>query len=197
MTFPTTPSDRVAELLIHIGRSSRTEGARSNLTPAQWTCLRFFARSNRSTRTPSGFASFHATTRGTASQIIKSLETQGMIIRRQSPDDGRSVFFDLTEDGSDALAVDPLADLIAVIDGLGADERTAFLTVLAQVTSSLAQRRGDRAFGTCGDCTHFTPGKHGGRCSCIPADIAAHEIDQLCASYRGQRFASGVTDGHA
>lgn len=195
MSLPSNTSDRIAELLIHLGRSSRSEDARSDLTAAQWTCLRFFARSNRSTRTPSGFASFHATTRGTASQIIKSLETQGLIARRKSPDDGRSVYFDLTRAGGAVLAEDPLGDLIAVIDGLKAAERATFLNVLGRMGSLLAESRGDRAFGTCGDCTHFTPTNDGGHCSCIPADIAADEINQLCASYRGLGLAGGIADG--
>lgn len=197
MTSPTTSSDRIAELLIHIGRSSRHTDASSDLTDAQWTCLRFFARSNQSTRTPSGFASFHATTRGTASQIVKSLEMQGMILRRNSPDDGRSVFFDLTDKGQATLANDPLGDLMTVIDSLSAREQGAFLSVLARMTSSLAEIRGDRAFGTCGDCTHFTPIDDGGHCNCIPADIVAGEIDQLCASYKGPASSGGRRDGPA
>lgn len=197
MTPPKTFSDRIAELLIHIGRSSRTEDAQSDLTAAQWTCLRFLARSNRSTRTPSGFASFHATTRGTASQIIKSLETRGMIIRRRSPDDGRSVFFDLTNDGTAALARDPLGDLIGVIDDLDARTRASFLSMLTGLSSSLAERRGDRAFGTCGDCIHFTPTHCGGHCKCIPADIPADEIDRLCASYKSQDIAREAAHGRA
>jgi len=73
---PYTP-DRIAELLVHVGRAAQSADARSELTAAQWTCLRFFARANGTTRTPSAFASFQATTRGTASQIIKSLERPG------------------------------------------------------------------------------------------------------------------------
>src|SRR6056297_1539531 len=95
---PQTP-DRIAELLVHVGRTARTEDAGSALTAAQWTCLRFFARANGSTRTPSGFASFQATTRGTASQIIKSLGRQGLVAGTRSDRDRRSVSFDLTDKG--------------------------------------------------------------------------------------------------
>ena len=183
MSLPEMPSDRIAELLIHIGRSSRHEDAGSKLTPAQWTCLRFFARSNRSTRTPSGFASFHATTRGTASQIIKSLEAQDMIVRRKSPDDGRSVYFDLTDAGHVALEKDPLGDLIAVLDSLDDADRAKFLLTLNRLTSSLSDSRGARTFGTCGDCTHFTHTAQSGYCSCISEEIELDQINQLCASY--------------
>ena len=41
---------------------------------AQLMALRFFARANSFSRTPSAFAEFQATTRGTALQAIKALE---------------------------------------------------------------------------------------------------------------------------
>src|SRR6056297_2870418 len=104
---PHTP-DRIAELLVHVGRAAQSEDARTDLTAAQWTCLRFFARANGSSRTPSAFASFQATTRGTASQIIKSLERRGLVVRRRSERDRRSVRFDLTEQGRAMLDADQL-----------------------------------------------------------------------------------------
>ena len=65
--------ESLAEMLVHVGRSARAEGREDRLTAAQWTALRFFARANQASRTPSAFASFQATTRGTASQTIKAL----------------------------------------------------------------------------------------------------------------------------
>jgi DNA-binding MarR family transcriptional regulator len=65
------------------------------LTPAQWAVLRYFARANRFSRTPSAFAAFHGTIRGTASQTIKSLETRGYLRRTRSEADGRSARLDL------------------------------------------------------------------------------------------------------
>src|SRR6056297_2046982 len=149
---PRTP-DRIAELLVHVGRAARSEDAGSELTAAQWTCLRFFARANGSTRTPSGFASFQATTRGTASQIIKSLERKGLVAGTRSDRDRRSISFDLTDHGRTMLAQDPLRDLIDVIDRLGATERNRFLTTLSRLASTLAIQRDAPAFGTCQDCS--------------------------------------------
>ncbi len=177
--------DRIAELLVHVGRAARSEDGRSELTAAQWTCLRFFARANSNTRTPSSFASFQATTRGTASQIIKSLESRGLIVRRRSERDGRSVRFDLTEIGQEMLAQDPLRDLMGVIDELGANERDRFLETLSRLASALAGLREVPSFGTCDDCSHFASVGGTAYCACIAAELAADEIDKLCASYRG------------
>ena len=181
---PETP-DRIAELLVHVGRAARSEDARSELTAAQWTCLRFFARANGSTRTPSRFASFQATTRGTASQIIKSLERKGLVARTRSERDRRSVSFDLTEHGHAMLSRDPLRDLIGLIDGLASDDRERFLDTLTRLAFGLALRREVPAFGTCQDCSHF--GKSGGSayCACMAEELAADEMTKLCASYRG------------
>src|SRR5215475_13325329 len=61
--------------------------------------LRYFARANPFSRTPSAFAAFQATTRGTASQAIKALEAGGYLVRQRSKADGRSVSLRLTSKG--------------------------------------------------------------------------------------------------
>ncbi|MEM8959621.1 MAG: MarR family transcriptional regulator [Pseudomonadota bacterium] len=183
MTDELQTPDRIAQLLVHIGRAARSEDAGSELTAAQWTCLRFLARANGSTRTPSAFASFQATTRGTASQIIKSLERRGLVAGTRSDRDRRSVCFDLTDEGSAILKRDPLRDLIGVIDGLGARERDRFLATLSRLTSTLAMRRELPAFGTCRDCSHFATSGDTAYCACMAAELAAADIPKLCASY--------------
>lgn len=175
--------DRIAELLVHLGRAARTEDTRSDLTVAQWTCLRFLARANGATRTPSGFADFQATTRGTASQIVKSLERRGLITRSRTQRDRRSVTLDLTEEGCAMLARDPLRDVIDVIDGLGTGVGENFLETLSRLASSLAARRNAVAFGCCRDCSHFEASGETGYCACMAAELAAEETGQLCASH--------------
>src|SRR5437016_14383870 len=77
-----------AELLLLAGRLVQAEGYDGELSPAQWMALRYFARANPFSRTPSAFAEFQATTRGTASQAIKALEAGGYLVRQRSK--GRS-----------------------------------------------------------------------------------------------------------
>jgi DNA-binding MarR family transcriptional regulator len=179
---PQTP-DRIAELLVHVGRAARSEGAGSELTAAQWTCLRFLARANSTTRTPSCFASFQATTRGTASQIIKSLERMGLVTGTRSDRDRRSVSFDLTDQGRAMLAQDPLRDLIGVLDGFGTAERDRFLTTLSRLASTLAMHRDLPVFGTCQDCRHFASSGGTAYCACMAEELAAVDLPKLCASY--------------
>jgi len=182
-TFDKSAPDRIAELLVHLGRAARSPCATSDLTAAQWTCLRFFARANGSTRTPSGFASFQATTRGTASQIVKGLEAEGLVARTRSVRDGRSVRFDLTEAGRAALRHDPLGDMIGVIGRLDAAERAGFLATLSRLVAGLADRRATPIFGTCRQCSHFAPQGDSGYCACMAAALAPEDIDRLCAVF--------------
>src|SRR2546430_17517743 len=72
-----------AELLLLAGRLVQAEGYDGELSPAQWMALRFFARANPFSRTPSAFAQFQATTRGTATQAIKALEAGGDLVRQR------------------------------------------------------------------------------------------------------------------
>src|SRR6187549_3244622 len=88
-----------AELLLQVGRLVQAEGYDGELSPAQWMALRFFARANPFSRTPSAFAEFQATTRGTATQTVKALEAGGYSVRQQSEADGRSVSLRLSNKG--------------------------------------------------------------------------------------------------
>lgn len=175
--------DELAEFLVHLGRAARGEDAGAALTPAQWTALRFFARANRASRTPSAFASFHATTRGTASQTVKSLEAKGYLTRRQSDQDRRSVRFELTGSGQAMLERDPLRHLAQSIARLGPAERGALARALPALVVDVATARGTNAFGTCGDCRHFSAREGGGHCACVAAELTPEEIGQLCASF--------------
>ena len=175
--------DELAELLVHIGRSARGEDSGAELTAAQWTALRFFARANRASRTPSAFASFQATTRGTASQTIKTLETRGLLMRRRSESDGRSVRFEVTAAGQEILATDPLRHLMAAIDHLPQPDRAALERILPELSAHLAAARGAASVGTCGHCDHFDSRGDGGYCACVAQSLAPFEIGQLCTRF--------------
>ncbi|MFN3847278.1 MAG: MarR family winged helix-turn-helix transcriptional regulator, partial [Paracoccaceae bacterium] len=176
--------EHIAELLVHVGRAACSEDGPSDLTAAQWACLRFLARANARTRTPSGFAAYQATTRGTASQIIKALEGRGMIARHRAEDDGRSVRLELTEVGRTLVSRDPLDALIGVIATLPEVDQARFQRLLSRIASAVANLRQSVAFGICLDCCHFTPADAGGTCACMAAQLGANETIQLCGSYR-------------
>src|SRR5436189_6150543 len=143
-----------AELLLQVGRLVQAEGYDGELSPAQWMALRFFARANPFSLTPSAFAEFQATTRGTATQAIKALEAGGYLVRQPFKTDGRSVSLRLTSKGEKALARDPFEVLVRAVDSLDTTEQTAMRRALHQVLSTLATSGARRQIGVCHDCTH-------------------------------------------
>jgi len=161
-----------AELLLLLGRLVQAESYDGELSPAQWMALRFFARANSFSRTPSAFAEFQATTRGTASQAIKALETGGYLVRQRSEADGRSVSLRLTDKGREAVARDPFEVLVCAVDSLDAEEQSAMHDALRHVLTTVAASGPHRQFGVCQDCAH-----RGGetRCSSTSATVSALE----------------------
>ena len=157
------PARETAELLVQVGRLLQAEGY-GELSPAQWMALRFFARANSFSRNPSAFAEFQATTRGTATQTIKSLEAGGYLVRQQSKVDRRSVSLRLTRKGKKKLARDPFEILVDAVNSLDAKERTAMRRALRQVASTLATNGAHRAIGVCQDCNALWPRDSAANC---------------------------------
>jgi len=182
-----------AELLLQVGRLVQTEGYDGELSPAQWMALRFFARANPFSRTPSAFAEFQATTRGTATQAIKALEAGGYLVRRPFKTDGRSVSLRLTSKGKRALTRDPFEVLVRAVDSLDARERTAMRRALNQVLSTLATSGAHRRFGVCQDCTHLgremcgdlrSTGPSAAECLFLGVPIQAKDAGLLCVHFQ-------------
>jgi DNA-binding MarR family transcriptional regulator len=186
------PSERaVAEMVIQLGRSICCEGP-GGLTPAQWTALRYFSRANRFSRTVSAFARFHLTTKGTASQTVKSLVGRGLLTRTQSDRDGRSVTMDLTSQGRALLAQDPFEVLVAALGQLPQRQRDDVATGLARVLDDLACGRGGRRFGVCKDCSFLRGACEPGQpaaftCRLVEEPLQWEETRQICVNFRPER----------
>lgn len=182
-------AQRAAEMLVHVGRIARCEAQAPSLTAAQWSALRFFAHANRISRTPSAFARFHATTRGTASQTVKSLEMAGYLARQRADEDGRSVVFDLTASGWAQLAADPINRLSAAIEGLPEGQREALSSALQNLAGALSEERDGQGFGSCGACAYLdtqTDSSCPYRCLCTGTTLSASDFGRLCANFSPQ-----------
>ncbi len=174
----------VAEQVVHLARLVHGGGRDDGLTPAQWTALRYFARANRFSRTPSAFSDFHATTRGTASQTVKSLVAMGLLERRPNEQDGRSALIEVTPAGQARLQEDPLGALGALIDTLPEGDRQAFSATLARLTGAMARLRASPVFGNCVDCGHCDTSLAGpAYCRCTQTLLVESEMRALCADF--------------
>lgn len=179
----------IAELVFHLGRIASGEGLVEGLTAAQWAVLRYFGQANRFSQTPSAFAAFHGTTRGTASQTIKSLEAQGYLTRMRSEDDGRSVRLVLTEKARSILANDPFESLVRAADSLPTSVQSHFANALQRMLGQVAQERGKPPFGTCTSCQHL---KSDGfsrderipyACGFTREPLRLEELDEVCINF--------------
>jgi DNA-binding MarR family transcriptional regulator len=145
-----------AELLLLVGRLVQADSYEGELSPAQWMALRFFTRANSFSRTPSAFAEFQATTRGTASQAIKALEVGGYLVRQRSKADGRSVTLRLTDKGHEMVARDPFEVLVRAVGSLDPQKQTAMREALHRVMATLAASGTHQHFGVCRECAHLS-----------------------------------------
>ena len=191
----------IADLILHLGRIAAGDGLAGRLTPVQWAGLRFFARANRFSRTPSAFAAFHGTTRGTASQTVKGLVARGVLRQTRSKSDGRSVKLDLTAKGRAILAGDPIETLVRAADALPAGVRADFSVTLQRMLGRVVSQTGKPFFGTCETCVHFEGG------SCCQEGLPAHvcgflneplmdeERNGLCINFASGKPGSPRTPG--
>jgi DNA-binding MarR family transcriptional regulator len=187
-------SDRaLAELVAQLGRIAYGEGFVDGLTPAQWTALRYYARANRFSRTVSAFAEFHATSRGTASQTVKSLVNQGYLTRTRSERDGRSARLDVTEKGKAALADDPLEILVGAAQALSPTARMSLESALERMVRYVARERGRCPFGMCPSCLHLrgdgscVKGRPPYECGFLDEPLEEAELDRVCVNFEPGR----------
>jgi DNA-binding MarR family transcriptional regulator len=179
----------IAELVFHLGRIASGEGIAEGLSAAQWAALRYFGQANRFSRTPSAFAAFHATTRGTASQTIKSLEIQGYLTRMRSEEDRRSVQFVLTEKARGILANDPLESLVRAAESLPPSVQGHFGSAIYRMLGQVAQERGKPPFGTCTSCQHLESdgcnreGQVPYSCGFTSEPLLLEELDGVCINF--------------
>jgi len=172
---------RVAELALQLGRAAYGESTAASLTPAQWMALRFFARANRFSRTVSAFAEFHSTTRGTASQTVKSLVERGFLTRIRSTRDGRSATFNLTDKARRQLARDPFEAVVRAATTLSPSQRDRTASGLRLILRKLSVDRERPAPGICTLCGHLAGGGDTGfTCRLMHEPLTAAELEQLC-----------------
>ncbi|MFH0302771.1 MarR family transcriptional regulator [Bradyrhizobium sp. 31Argb] len=192
-----TLARETVELLVQTARIWHFEGSRHGLRDREWMALRFLARANQFSRTPSALATFVGTTRGTASQIVKVLERKGFLVRKPAAEDKRSVILYVTAQGEKFLGHDPVNVLVKAIAVLSVDRQTSSRDALRQVLDWLDITQQRHHADICRECTFLTENSADGAtgnagpqftCRFFRAAITADETTLLCATFeRGRR----------
>ncbi len=152
---PSPEALEAAHLIDRLERLARSDEQVGDLNPAQWEALRYLARANRFSRTPAALADYLASTRGTVSRTLASLEAKGYVTRADNLRDGRSVEFVLSADGERTLKRDPLRRLAKDVEHAAGADVVALRDALRQTLHTAITRNRGRAFGVCRTCHHF------------------------------------------
>ena len=190
MTIHHSRPQLLADLLIHLARRAAAPVTASKLTAAQWSALRYFAHASDSSCTPSAFAEFHGTTRGTASQTVKSLVSEGLLSRTTNPEDKRSVAFRITSSGQRVLTADPAAKLMNAIAHLSDSRQKQLQQDVQQLILALgseAPMPEGIAFGSCEGCVHFQQScatESVGTCSASNMPLKLGDEYRICCQYQ-------------
>ena len=173
-----------ARLLDRLQRLVRAGELSGELNPVQWETLRYLSQANRFSRTPAALADYLASTRGTVSRTLASLESKGYVRRAESAHDGRSVEFTLTKKASDTLKLDPLLTIAKDIEkAAGRDLGEVVENLREMLHTAIARNRG-RAFGVCVSCRHFRVDQHTGpaphHCALLNEPLSDADSDAIC-----------------
>jgi DNA-binding MarR family transcriptional regulator len=186
-------AERLAILIDRLARLSRELQYRDGLNPAQWETLRYLAKANRYSRSPSALAGYLGTTKGTASQTLISLESKGYVARNRCPEDRRQINLTLTPRGKELVGKDPIAGVQATAEKLlleiGVEEMGApMVQGLSRLLHDLQARHGVKEFGVCSECNLHcvelaanAPSSF--RCGMTGDALNASEASLICVEY--------------
>lgn len=173
-----------ARLLDRLQRLARAGELTGGLNPAQWEALRYLSLANRFSRTPAALADYLASTRGTVSRTLASLESKGYVRRAESAHDGRSVEFALTKKASDTLKQDPLLTIAKDIEKAAGRDLGDVLDSLREMLRTAIARNSGRAFGACASCRHFRtnqrPGPSPHHCALLNEPLSDADSEAIC-----------------
>jgi DNA-binding MarR family transcriptional regulator len=177
-----------ASLVDRLARAVHCLQYAEGLNPAQWVALRYLGCANRYSRTPTGLAEFLATTKGTASQTLKSLEQKGYVQRSEHATDRRKCLIELTDSGREVLARDPLRRVQAAAAGCEGELDSA-IAVLANLVRQIQEGCGMREFGVCLQCGHRKTGSSCGKtaenvCGLTGEAISQPDVKKICVNFR-------------
>lgn len=178
--------DDILILLERIGRVLQNDGHSEGLKPTQWEALRYFARANRFSRSPSALTAYLGMTKGTVSQTVSALEKKGLVEKATGDADRRLVRIELTAKGQKLLSRDPLEALASSFSRLPASQRQDLKDELGAFLRSTLRQRGGRPFGACKTCRYFQKNASGGaphKCGLLQEPLSSTDSELVCVEH--------------
>ena len=168
----------VRDLINRLARLDSARGWAGNLNPTQLSMLGYLAQANRFSRSPSHVAEYLGTTRGTATQSLKSLLQKGYLTELRSEVDKRVISYELTKTGQ--LVARTPAPLQTALASLGHEERQVLQRILNSLLLDIITRNKGREFGFCRDCIHHQNRDGAPYCALLTLALTPDEAGQIC-----------------
>ncbi|MEZ5895079.1 MAG: MarR family transcriptional regulator [Parvularculaceae bacterium] len=179
-------ADDILILLERIGRVLQNDGHSEGLKPTQWEALRYFARANRFSRSPSALTAYLGVTKGTVSQTVSALEKKDLIEKTTRDADRRQVRIDVRAKGQRLLKRDPLDAMASALSSLPARQRQEMKDDLSAFLQATLRQREGRAFGACRTCHYFKKNAPGGaphKCGLLDEPLSAADSELICVEH--------------
>ena len=177
----------ILQLLVQSADTWLFEGNLSGLGDREWMALRFLAGANRFSRTPTALASFLGATRSAASQIAAALQNKGLVVRKPSTEDKRSIVLCITAEGERFLDRDPINVLRNQVEALEAGEQSQLHDTLGRVLTGLDVANRRHRADICSRCMFLVEsggGKdHHFKCLLFRKSLAPKDTTLLCAYF--------------
>ncbi|WP_108816332.1 MarR family winged helix-turn-helix transcriptional regulator [Loktanella sp. Alg231-35] len=168
----------IRDLINRLARLDSAQGWTGDLNPTQLAMLSYLGQANRFSKSPSHVAEYLGTTRGTATQSLKSLQQKGYVAERRSEVDKRVISYELTVTGRE-MSRSP-APLQAAVSSLSTKERQTFHQLLQSALLDVLARNKGREFGLCKNCQHHQESNKGPYCALLDVELTRDEADQIC-----------------
>ena len=127
----------LAESLELLARTLHARGYAEELFPAQWTALRYFARTPPPRCTASDLARFQGLANGPVSRTVRTLIHKGLLAKAATQPRGRAEVLEVTVTGLAMLEIDPTLAVQAAIDAVDEPDREALARTLQALLDRL------------------------------------------------------------
>ncbi len=179
-------TNNIAVLIERLARVLQNDAHAHGLKPTQWEALRYLARANKFSRSPSSVTAYLGMTKGTVSQTLAALERKGLIEKSADPVDKRNIHIRVTIEGMEVLKEDPVLEFVDAMSSLGGKNIDAVESGLQILLSTVLKRRAGKPFGACRTCKYFQEERTGyssHACSLLNVALSPSDAEHICIEH--------------
>ncbi|TAN47699.1 MAG: MarR family transcriptional regulator [Methylococcaceae bacterium] len=177
--------ERISHLLRANARRADSDGM---LQPVQLEALHYLSRCNAYSNTPAAVTDYLGLTKGTVSQTLRVLESNGYVEKQADEKDGRVVHLLLTRKGRGLVeSAIPPKNLRLGVDDLPPPMQEQLGTALYQLLGAIQRSNQLKSFGVCRTCRYNASlGQDSFRCELTGATLTPSDVTRICREHAGR-----------